>query len=118
MTILYKLFGVPRTLDEFIDRIKKEGYNQVDVTLTTYDDDTLWTGPAYHGVVGVKSGKRKLILEKDLRPSLGFCENISRSQLEQKSLKKAIETAEKLQECGLEATINSEPVNKSKVFLK
>ena len=37
MTILYKLLGIPRTVDEFIDKVKRDGQSQVDIQIKVSD---------------------------------------------------------------------------------
>lgn len=115
MSIAYKLLGIPRTFDEFIDKVKRGGDNQVDVVLAAYDDEVGFGGMVnYHCVVGVQAGKTRLRLKEHTHMRLGHLYHtvIGKAEVEQASLKEAIETAEKLKNLGLEATINGEPIDK------
>lgn len=53
MSILYKLFGVPGTLDEYIDKVKKHGYEKVNITLTYYERYSRWNNcwNEYHLII-------------------------------------------------------------------
>jgi len=117
MSIAYKLLGIPRTFDEFVDKVKRRGDNQVDVVLEAYDDEGGFGGMFnYHCVVGVQAGKTRLRLNEHTHMRLGHLYHtvIGKAEVEQASLKEAVETAEKLKNLGLEATINGEPVDKAR----
>jgi uncharacterized short protein YbdD (DUF466 family) len=107
-----KLLGIPRTFDEFVAKVKRRGDNQVDVTLEAYDDER---GYGYHCVVGVQAGKTKLRLNEHTHWRLGHLYHtvIEIAKVEQASLREAIETAEKLKNLGLEATIKGGSVDKA-----
>lgn len=111
MSIAYKLFGVPRTFDEFIDKVKRRGDSQVDVTLVHYDDGK-WN---YHCIVGVQARKTKLRLHRHTHIRLGdlYHTVIDKAEIQKASLKEAVETAEKLKVLGLEATISGKPIDQA-----
>ena len=119
MSIAYKLLGIPRTFDEFVDKVKRRGDSQVDVVLVAYDDEGglgfggLWN---YHCVVGLQSRKTRLRLNEHIHVRLGHLYHtvIGKAEVEQASLKEAVETAEKLKNLGLETTINGEPIDKTR----
>src|SRR3989338_6730314 len=64
MSIAYKLFGVPKTLDEFLDKVKRKGYNKVNINLWSYDNDDGFGPFNYHTVVDIRAGKIKLKLNE------------------------------------------------------
>ena len=114
MAIIYKLFGIPRTFDEFVDRTKKEEEHKVNIAVGKYNSYPTpfsivpWNNSV---VIRLETGKIRTKLKtytyntqrgrKDL-----FDTVIGKARVEEVALKKAIEIAEKLQEIGLESTIN------------
>lgn len=116
MSIAYKLFGIPKTFDEFVDKVKRRGKTQVDVFLGAYNAGGLAPLFDYHCYVGLQSGKTKLKLNEHIHERLGllYRTRIGKAEVEQAALKEAVETAEKLQGLGLEATINGEPIAKAR----
>ena len=124
MTISYKLFGIPRTFDEFVDKVKKKnGEKRLDVILRLNMIPDLSpklgsrkTTLRYKTYVGVRAGRTRLTISKNNYPfSRDFdVYNRQRYEFSQKATTEAIETAEKLQNFGLEATINKMSVDEIK----
>nr|MCK4930421.1 hypothetical protein [Nanoarchaeota archaeon] len=117
MSIEYKLFRIPTTFDEFVDKVKKKGDNQADVFLESCNE----AGPApkhldYVCYVGLQSGKTRLIINQHTHVRLGelFHSRLGIAEVEQNAFKEAVEIAEKLQNQGLEATIHGEPLKKAR----
>lgn len=120
MSLAYTLLGIPRTFDEFVDKLKRRGGNQVDVILGAYDDDGGFGGIFnYHCVVGLQAGKTVLRLNERTHARSGnlYDTVIGKAEVEQATLKEAVETAEKLQSIGLEATVNGRPVGETREAL-
>lgn len=120
MSIAYKLLRIPRTFDEFVDKVKNRGGSQVDVVLTAYDDMGGFAGMFnYHCIVRVQSGRTRLKLKEHTHARTGhlFHTLIGKAEVEQASLREAVETAEKLRNLGLEATVNGEPVDKARAAI-
>lgn len=114
MTLRYRLFGIPRTFNEFVDKAKKEGEHKVNIAVGKYNSypTPFNIVPWNHSVaIGLETGKIRTKLKtytynthrgrKDL-----FDTVIGKAKVEEATLKEAIEIAEKLQEIGLEPTIN------------
>lgn len=118
MTIAYKLFGIPRTFDEFVDKVKRKGDNKVDVILGEENKGGLYGGLFdYNCIVSIKSGKTRLKLnEHTYLMGVGGFEStqIGLAEVRQATLKDLIETAEKLQSLNLEATINGKPIDEAR----
>ena len=117
MSLAYKLLGIPRTFDEFVDKVKRRGDSQVDVVFEAYnDEDGFGRMFNYHCIVGVQAGKTRVRLNEHTHMRLGHLYHtmIGKTEVEQASLKEAVETAEKLKNLGLEATINGEPIDKAR----
>ncbi|HIJ13582.1 hypothetical protein J4461_03860 [Candidatus Pacearchaeota archaeon] len=116
MSIAYKLFGVPKTLDEFLDKVKRKGYNKVNINLWSYDNDDGFGPFNYHTVVDIRAGKIKLKLNEytyvrtwNLNDTI-----IGKAKIELAALNEAAETADKLKIHGLESTINNKSTDELK----
>ncbi len=118
MTIIYKLFGIPKTFDEFVDKMKRRGDNQVDVILGEYNKGVGVGGLFdYNCIVSIKAGKTRLKLnEHTYLMGVGgfYSTQIGLAEVRQATLKDLIETAEKLQGLKLEATINGKSIDEAR----
>jgi hypothetical protein len=117
MSIMYKLFGVPRNFDEFVDKVKKKGNDKVDIVIDTFEfcvSDAPSVADAYYSLLSLKSGKIKFKLNK-MSSSKPRFRNLGLAELELESLNKSIDLAEKLMGFGLEATINGEFVDDARL---
>jgi len=122
MSIQDKLFGRPKTLDEFVDKAKKKGINKVSILLTAYDDMGSFFGGGlfnYHCLVILSAGKITLKISEHTRARLGnlYQTVIGKAEKARDGLKDAIKTAEKLSELGFEVSINGKSVNEAKEML-
>jgi len=107
MTILYKLFGIPRTFDEFVDKVKQKGQKDVNVVLGRYchkavdyaDDRKFYV---HHYFIELNSGKIMVKLD-DIPVSSTFTRDHTETEQEIKSL--AEKAVNKLKELGLEAKL-------------
>ena len=117
MSIRYKLFGIPKTFNEFVDKITKKGNNQVDVILTDYNDEESLDGIFdHHYLMGIQAGKTKLLIKEFsyLESENLYTNKLNKYNLKRDFLKEAVKTAEKLQYFSLEATINGFSINGTK----
>jgi len=127
MTIAYKLLGIPRTFDEFVDKVKRSRNNKVDIAVRKYNSYPTpfnivpWNRSV---VVRLETGKIRTKLKtytynthrgrKDL-----FDVVIGKAKIEQTGLQYALEVAEKLQKHELELTINGNSIeNIKEVIIK
>jgi hypothetical protein len=115
MSIAYALFGIPRTFDEFIDKVKRKGLPQVDVRLGKYDSEGAYLWDT-HCVVGVQAGSTQLALREFVHVRMGDLQatRIGLAETERDSLQEAIAIAEKVQGLGLEATVVGQPIGQAK----
>lgn len=106
MTIRYKILGIPKTFDEFIDRIKRNGQTQVNIT--TWAN---YVGSSYYFFVKLQAGKTRL-KNKSKWYATSFIDSYSTAQ--RILLEDAIEKGQKLQSLGLEIAINGESIDKTR----
>lgn len=123
MSIQYKLFGKPKTLDEFVDKAKKTGINKISVLVAAYDDAGNLFGEGffnYHCRVGLLAGKIRLKLGEHTHIRFGHLYHtvIGKAEVEKEAFTEAVETAERLSNLGFEVTINGKPVNEVKEALE
>ena len=51
MGIIYKLFGIPKTFDEFVDKVKRKEQKEVTVVLGKYSEEAIAYGDDRHYIV-------------------------------------------------------------------
>lgn len=115
MSISYKLFGIPKTIDEFVTKVKKNGNNKVDVILRSQMIPGLFGDINYKIFVSLTSGKTILPLNKYSYSISGF-ETFKSGAFEtgETAIRESIEIAEKLQTVGLEATICGKSIDQAR----
>ena len=111
MSLLYKLFGVPRTFDEFVDKIKKRRDRKVRVALVTNVMDEMDGRPTFRYSVEIHSGRARLRLSSRIFemivPNLEYTKGELRG-LTRDLLREGIGIAERLKQQGLEVTVGKE----------
>lgn len=110
MSIAYNLFGIPRTFNEFVDKIRKKGYTRVNVIV----ESCRRAGPGIEVFktyyrIGIQSGNIRLKKLNRYYEHIGL---LGMDEVEQEVWTEARRAAEKLQNLGLEATINNGPIAK------
>lgn len=122
MSLAYKLFRIPRNLEEFVDKIKKRGDSSVDIVLTKRIGGVFGSMryPNHYSDLDIYSGKTKIRLgmvgrwdynnqtPKDYEPIAS----------KRDSLVVALRTAEKVNGLGLVATINGKSISHVKKEIK
>lgn len=121
MSIRYSLFGIPKNLDEFIDKAIKEIKN-VNITVENYEDERTTNGilPNYNTYVQVQTDSFSLRLKKYSYERRGdLIETVKgKVKIEKSALEEGIRTAEKLEGLSLKVTLNNQPIEKAKKILK
>ena len=112
MTLKYKLFGIPGTFEEFVDKIKNKGQKQVNIVLGSYNDEG-GLGVQffnYHVYIMLESGNIRLKLNERIHMRLGdlYGTVVGKAEVEKNGLKDAIEAAERLQKSSLEVTVKGD----------
>lgn len=105
MTLIYNLFGIPRTFEEFVDKVRKSEQTQVDVVTWSYYDSH------FNCYVELQAGETRLNLKKEKWYG-DFVDNVH--TIQRILLEKAIEAGEKLGNFGLQAIINGELIDKAR----
>jgi len=121
MSILYRLLGIPRILDEFVDKVKRRGDSQVDVTIETATDS--WgCDPGWNVfyTVGVRAGGTRLRLNRFTHCTAGLDIDIliKEANVTRDYLNKAVETAKRIQRYGLKATIEGKPIERKEEAIR
>jgi len=101
MTLRYKLFGIPGTFQEFVDKTKKQNEDSVEIAIqNSYQD----YGISYDQVI-LKARNAKFKYGEQMRGLAGFSEGLSALEL-------ASEVSKDLEKCGLTFTITGmQPVS-------
>ena len=115
MSIVYKLLGIPTTLDEFIGKVKRKGHHQVSIFCKSYNDRDPY-GSNYICYTEIRAGRMKLKLNEHAYMRWGNLHHakIGVAKVEQTSLKEAVEAANKLNNLYLKVTIDGESLDKAK----
>ena len=139
MSLAYKIAGIPRTFEEFIDKEKRAGQKQIDVALHVRCTDGhegafgLWT--LHDTFSELRSGQRNFNLgniydlefltpyNKQLSLFDGAAELLretdkTRAQTVQRFLLESIDVAYRLKTMGLEATISGRPLEEARERLR
>lgn len=111
MSLVYRLLGIPRTFEEFVDKAAKKGHRTVNVVLNNYDDEgSSWN---YHVLVSLQVENIRLKLLKYTHVRMGdlHATVIGKAEIEKTALERAVEAAEQLRERGFEVTIQRKPLD-------
>lgn len=106
LSFLYKLFGSPRTLDDFIDKAHRKGISTVNIQLC-YENENDAGFSKYHCFAVVEGGKHSLILHK--RTHLRYfslSDLLAKADLEKEVLSESLNTAETFAKQGFLVTLN------------
>lgn len=113
MSLRYRLFGIPKTLDEFIEKIRNRGMNEIDVTAGAYDSDAgIGHLPSFHCCVGLKAGRIHIFHKEFTHRRQGYLFDtvIGKAEIQKEGLGEAIEIAKKLTDMGFRVTINGHSI--------
>jgi hypothetical protein len=103
MSLLYRAFGVPRTLDEFLDAASKQKHN-VTITVGSNPNPTSFT---YTYFIELKSGNTRFVMDDFSVGKLDPSVNQKVKNLESDLLKQAKNIQHLLQHINLESTLLS-----------
>lgn len=105
-SFLYKLFGFPRTLDDFIDKAHRQGIATMNIQLC-YENENDAGFSQYHCFAVVESGKHSLILHKRTHLRYGSPSDLlAKADLEKEVFTESWNTAEALARQGFLVTLN------------
>jgi len=93
-TLKYRLFGIPDTFYEFVDKTRKQGLASVDIAIENNYQD--W-GISYDAVI-LRVGKTRFKFSEHQVAIAGFLERSS-------ALENALKASRQLKEAGLASTI-------------
>lgn len=121
MSLTYKLFKKPKTLDEFLDKIRKEGQTKININFGYLSPKTFVSQPRRNWLpekkfyaIQLESGKTTLELYYSSNINIDTILKILGIEIKNEVLRGAIEIAEEIKNNGLEVTIDNELVEKSK----
>ena len=100
MTLAYKIFGIPETLEELVDKFKKKKKEQVNIVLREYYSGISF---AFYGI-SAESGRTKVELGR-AHGYGGIGLDMLKPAARQLALITAINTGKKLSQEGIKTTI-------------
>jgi hypothetical protein len=115
MSLLYRFLSLPRNLDEFVDRAKREKVTAIDVLITPYEDKNVPAPHDYVCVVSAKADDREMILGRHPTKQLPFHfvyqHDLYYAEVELLAITTALKSAERITGLGLEATVSGNPID-------
>lgn len=116
MTIVYKLFKIPRTTSEFVDNAKRKGFNKIDVSVEINPNPTSIPAGMNFDVT-LKSGDCSFNAYRGVAPIAGFGKVSLPDVALTKAFQKAVEIAKDLENSGFDTKVNNQMIKEVETYV-